>query len=108
MSKRDAIQTAINQASLRMNVAEDIAKACKAAEIHPLLAQVLMNMHTTQVQQEEDIKQLRTLLFELGQVSATGADLTASTYTALHKMMERLNMNAEEFFKPEESGPTPS
>lgn len=101
MLKRDAIQTAINQASLTMNVAEDVAKALKAAEIHPLLAQVIMKMHHTQIEQDREIRELRTSMLQIATVAARGADVTAAIMTGVDALATRLGYDPKSLFAPE-------
>lgn len=102
MSKADAIQTAINRASLTMNVSEDVAKAVKVAEIHPSLATVLMRMHEAQMQAERDLREIRSQLLELARVLSTSADVTATTHVAIAAIADKLNIPMNNLFSAEE------
>lgn len=108
MSKRDAIQTAINQSSLTLNVAEDVAKALKAAELHPAFAQVFMRMHHTQVEQDREIKELRTSMLQIASVAARGADVTAAIMTGVDALATRLGYDPKALFAPEPENGTVS
>lgn len=101
MSKADAIQTAINQTSLTLNVAEDVAKALKAAELHPVFAQVFMRMHHTQIEQDKEIKALRSSMLQLATVIAKGADVSAAALVAMDALAQRLGIDAQSLFGPE-------
>jgi len=99
MSKADDLQTAINRASLMMQVDNDVAKAVQIAEIHPALAMVIMTMHHQQHAMNEEINALRKNMMQLAQV----IDLSAMGSL---KMMDMLNdINARiggENINPEE------
>lgn len=74
MSKRDAIQTAINRASLMHNVSEDVAKALHTAQIHPDLAKVIMTMHHQQKQLDDDLQSLRQTMLAIAHTLNAAAD----------------------------------
>jgi hypothetical protein len=100
----DPLQTAINQLSLVMNVAEDIAKACKKAEIHPDLARVLMKMHTTQMEMEKELNETRKTMMLMAQTLNTSAGIQASTMFAIEAFAKRQGITPEELFKPDDEG----
>lgn len=102
MSKADEIQQAINRASLTMNVGEDVAKACKAAEVHPLLATVLMRIHTAQVELDKEVRDLRTSMLKLAQTVAMGADVTAATQFAISQLGARVGVELQSLFTPDD------
>ena len=104
MSKRDAIQQAINRASLRLLQSEDVAKACMAAEAHPKLTEVLMTMHHQIAQIDKDLSGLRANMLQLAQVIDRGASVTAFTHVLLEKMAARLNIDPSSLIEAEEAG----
>lgn len=97
----DQLQTTINRMSLVMNVAEDIARACKKAEIHPELAAVLMKMHTAQQEMEKEINEMRKLLFNCAKMIDRSADLHVETSAMVEAMTKRLGFSPEELFTTE-------
>lgn len=101
MSKRDALQTAINQASLTMMVGEDVYKALKTSATHPDLAKVIMNMHHSLREQEREIKELRTSILQIAAVASRGADVTAAIMTGVDALATRLGLNPQDLFAPE-------
>lgn len=108
MSKRDEIQTAINQASLSMNVSEDVAKALKLAGLHPAFATVIMRMHEAQMQAERDMRDMRNNMLKLAQVVGRGADVSVATQAAIEQMAKRMGIEAASLFQPESEEDTPN
>lgn len=102
-SKIDAIQQAINRASLTMNLSEDMAKALLAAGVHPQLATVLMRMHHGQEQMAKEIAELRTSMLKIAQALDMGANINVATHAAINALCSRLNISAEILFGPEEA-----
>jgi len=84
-----------------LNVAEDVAKALKAAELHPLFAQVFMRMHHTQIEQDREIKELRTSMLNIAAVAARGADVTAAIMIGVDALATRLGYDPKSLFAPE-------
>lgn len=106
MSKRDAIQTAINQASLTLNVSEDVAKALKQAELHPAFAQVIMRIHHTQMEMDREIRQMRTDLLSIAQTMSRSADISAAALMGMDAIANRLGVTPAQLFTPEQSDET--
>lgn len=101
MTKRDALQTAINQASLTLMVGEDVFKALKNAQVHPDLAKVIMNMHHSLRDQEREIKELRTSLVQVASLADRGASVTAAIMIGVDALANRLGYNPQDLFAPE-------
>lgn len=108
MTKRDALQTAINQASLTLMVGEDVYKALKSAQVHPDLAKVIMNMHHSLRDQEREIKELRSSMLQIATVAARGADVTAAIMTGVDALATRLGYNPQDLFAPEKPDDSPA
>ena len=106
MSKTTAIQTAINQASLTLDVGEDVFKALKASETHPALAKLIMNMHHSLRQQEREIFDLRSSMLQIAAVAARGADMTAAIMTGVDQLATRLGYDPSSLFAPEPADAT--
>ena len=104
MNGAEAIQRAINQASLTMNVAEDMAKALLHAGVHPELATVLMRMHHSVEQIAKELTEHRTNMLKIAQTLAMGADVGVATHHALNALCARLNISSEELFGPQDEG----
>lgn len=100
MSKQH-LQDTINQMSLVMNVSEDIAKACKKAEIHPDLAKVLMRLHTAQMEMEKEINALRQTMLTMSHTLAASADLHVEHMRVVEAMARRSGFSPEELFHAE-------
>lgn len=98
MSKQDAIQTAINRASLMMNVEADVARALKQSETHPALATVLMRMHHAQHQLDQENQQLRKSLLEQAQLLSRLVDSTVDTQAALTNLVEATGIEPQNVF----------
>jgi ethanolamine utilization microcompartment shell protein EutL len=90
MSKKDAIQTAINRASLMQNVDNDVAKALQLAEIHPKLAEIIMTMHHQAKAQDDEIKELRKNMLQLAQTLERSVDSTAAVMEIAAELRGRL------------------
>jgi len=104
MSKADALQNAINISSLTMNVAEDVARACKIAEIHPSLATVLMRMHTMQIEQEREIKKMQSGMVQLAMTVDRGATISAASLGAIDALANKLGLDKSALFSPANDG----
>ena len=68
MSKRDAIQNAINVSSLMMNVEADVAKALQKSETHPELAKIIMRLHHAQHELDKRVKDLQKENIQAAQI----------------------------------------
>lgn len=106
MSKRDALQTAINQSSLTQMVGEDVYKALKNAQVHPDLARVIMNQHHSLREQEREIQQLRQNMLQIAAMAAKGADVTAAIMTGVDALATRLGYSPQDLFAPEKPDDT--
>lgn len=93
MSKADAISQAINRASLRNIQAEDVAKACMAAEVHPKITEVLMTLHHQNVQIDKELSEIRKSMLELAKVVATGADVAAISHQMMAMIAEKVGLD---------------
>lgn len=100
MSGSDAIQTAINQASLMINVDTDVAKALKQAETHPALATVLMRMHHTQKQLSDDLRETRKSMMEIAKVVERLADTSTNAFAAIEIIGKATGKTPQELFGP--------
>jgi len=105
MKKADLIQQAINRASLTTNVAEDVAKALKQAELHPALAVVIMRIHDAQMQMEKEIRELRSNMLMLAQVVEKGTTVTVATHEAISRLGARSGVDMATLFGPEDDTP---
>jgi hypothetical protein len=83
------LQDSLNQMSLVMTTSEEIMTACKKGEVHPLLAEVLVKMHTQQKDVDEAIKVLRTSQVEMAKVMDRMASLTSASYATITTVAER-------------------
>lgn len=101
MSKRDAVQEAISRASMTMNVSEDVAKALIAAEIHPKLAQVIMNIHHTQQELEKRLMSVDKTLLEMARFMDASANVVSQQNAALEQICKRNNIDMRNLFGPE-------
>lgn len=90
MSKKDAIQTAINRASLMQNVDNEVARALQIAEIHPKLAEIIMTMHHQAKAQDDEIKELRKNMLQLAQTLEKSIDSTATVMEIAAELRGRL------------------
>jgi hypothetical protein len=95
MSKRDEIQTVINQASLMMNTHEDIVRAVKIAEVHPTLAEVLIRLHATQEDMDRRMRATDRALVQVAQYIEQNANITESVLQNLQEL-NRINNTAAE------------
>lgn len=102
MSKRDEIQTAINQASLMMNVDADVSRALKKAEIHPDLAKIIMRMHHTQVELDRRVKEVAAGQLEMARVISKLVDNSAINSMAIERIGQATGKTPEQLFGPEE------
>ena len=90
MSKKDAIQSAINRASLMQNVDNEVARALQIAEIHPKLAEIIMTMHHQAKAQDDEIKELRKNMLQLAQTLEKSIDSTATVMEIAAELRGRL------------------
>lgn len=98
MSKRDAIQTAINRASLMQTLDNEVAKALLAAEAHPKIAEVIMNLHHGLKAMDDEIKELRKNMLSLAQTVERSVDSTVQVMEIAAQLRSRLGddpVNAE-------------
>jgi len=102
MSKRDALQNTINQMSLVGNVSEDIAKACRKAEIHPDLAKVLMRMHMSQSDLDKRCNELLKHQIEQAKVLDRMADSFGITMTNMQHLYDKMGIETQQVFKPDD------
>lgn len=101
MSKTDAIQTAINRASLMHLVSEDVARALTRSEIHPDLAKVIMTMHHQQTQMDKEIRDLRGTMLTIAHTLAASADHSAVVMMAMEKLAARNGTDLSSLFQPD-------
>lgn len=100
MSSEDQIQQSINRLSLIMQVSEDIVKAAKQSDTHPLMLEVLLKLHNTQVQQEEELKQLRTQILTIAKLSDHIVDGLGLYQNALAALADNGGLDIEKLIKP--------
>lgn len=100
MAKSDAIQTAINRASLMHNVSEDVVKALKSSETHPDLAKIIMTMHHQQQQLDKDLSSLRSSLLTIAHTLNAAADSAVFNTQALELLGKRMGIDIPSLFTP--------
>lgn len=101
MSGSQQLQDIINQQSLMQNTSEDIMKACKKAEIHPELAKVLMQLHTTQYDLDKELKAQRKVQMAMAKVIDQLANNSIATKMIMDNLAERTGLDITTLFAPE-------
>lgn len=102
MSKKSEIQNAINISSLLMNVSEDIAKACHAAEIHPQLATVLMRMHNAQKDLDQRMIEIQAAQLAQAQLLDQIANNIGLVSAGMEALATKNGISMQSLFQPEE------
>ncbi len=100
---KQQLQTAINQESLMINVAEDIANACKKAEIHPDLVRVLIRMHSTQHDLDKELKAQRKANLEMANVIDMIANSAVASKIIHEALADKTGLDIGSLFQPEEN-----
>lgn len=94
----EKLQQTINQLSLMMNVDADVSRAIKDASIHPALGEVLLKMHATQVDFNNELLAMRKAVTMVVQSIDMMANNTMATKLALSHLANVNNVRFEDLF----------
>lgn len=78
--------------------------ACRKAEIHPLLAEVLVKMHTSQKDIDEEIKTMRSNMLAMAKVMEQTAGISAAMYASMTAIAEKNGIDFAQMFQTEQTG----